>query len=101
MTALPPGRLDAKTERLRAARLEREASQPKPKPEPRNAHYRVLGLRDIMPFSKHRGKTVGQMIDEDLGFVTWLLENTEFEMSPEAEDEYHSRLDPQRPRGAR
>ena len=96
---LPPRPLDEKTARLRAARLARDAALPRP--EPRDGHHRVLGLRDVMPFGKHKGRTIQEIIDERPSYVTWLLEHTRVELSAEAEAEYHARLDPRRPRGAR
>lgn len=96
-SSLPPGQLDAKTARLRAARLARDAALPRT--ERADSHYRVLGLRDAMPFGKFKGRTIEDVIDEDIGYVTWLLEDTRVELSTEAEVEYQSRLDPRRPRG--
>jgi hypothetical protein len=94
---IPPSPLDAKTARLRAARLARDAALPKTERE--DSHYRVLGLHDAMPFGKFKGKTIDGLIDEDIGYVTWLLSDTKVELSTEAEAEYQSRLDPRRPRG--
>lgn len=93
---LPPRPLDDKTARLRAARLARDAGRPRVERDP---HHRVLGLGDPMPFGKHRGRTIGDLIEEEVGYVTWLLEETAVELSREAEEEYHARLDPRRPRG--
>lgn len=87
--------LDAKTIRLREARLARDAAGPKPTPS--SEHHRVFGLEDEIPFGKHRGETLEFVIDADVGYVTWLLGNTQFEMSPAAEREYRYRLDPRRP----
>ena len=86
--------LDDKTARLRAARLARDEGRPK---VDREAHHRVLGLRDPMPFGKHRGKSLEDVIDEDIAYLTWLMENTRVELSLEAEDLYYTATDPRRP----
>lgn len=84
--------LDPKTAALRAARLARDAARPRV--EPADQHYRVFGLLDEIPFGKHRGHTIEFLIDAEIGYVTWLLENTSLELSDDAEREYHSRLGP-------
>ena len=31
---------------------------------------------------------MAELIDEEIGYVTWLLENTNFQLTPDAEREY-------------
>lgn len=90
--------LDERTAALRAARLARDAN--KPKPAPRGEHHRVIGLRSELPFGKYRGRTVEDVMDDDLGYITWMMESTEVEFGTDVEAEYRARLDPRRPRGA-
>jgi len=87
-----------KIARLKAARLKYEASHPNPKPI--YDYHRTLGLYDEMPFGKHKGKTIMQVMDDDLDWITWALENIKtFELSPPAEDEYNARFNRGRPYG--
>jgi hypothetical protein len=97
MSRSPLG-LDARTAALRTARLARDAALPRR--SDRAGHHRVFGLRDVLPFKKHQGKTLEDVMDEDIGYVTWLLENTDVQISDDAEREYHARLDPRRGRQA-
>jgi Exodeoxyribonuclease X-like C-terminal len=91
---IPPMPLDPKIARLRAARLSR------PVPVPTPGAVRTLGLEDELKFGKHKGETLLEVMDSDLSYVTWMMETlTDFVLSDEAEREYHSRLDPRRPRG--
>jgi hypothetical protein len=76
--------------------LARDADRPKVY---LNEHHRVFGLEDEIPFGKHKGMKIADILDVEYSYVTWLLENTDFEMSPDAEAEYQSRLDPRRPGG--
>jgi hypothetical protein len=93
-----PPPLDPKIARLRAARLARDAALPKPGHH--NSHHRVLDLEDEIPFGKHKGMSIEGILDVEIGYVTWLLENTDVELSAAAEAEYRVRLDPRRPTGA-
>jgi hypothetical protein len=80
----PHETLDQKTARLRALRLERDRTQPAHRDPPRN--YRALGLHDEMPFGQYEGKTIEELIDDEPGYVKWLLENLrDFELAPDAE----------------
>lgn len=89
--------IDEKTARLRAARLAREVSSPAIV-APRRL-TQVLGLADELPFGKHRGETVEDVLGRDPSYITWMLENiADYELSEEAECEYYARLDPIRPR---
>lgn len=35
--------------------------------------YRPLDFEDEMPFGKHKGETVAEVIDDDPGYMVWLL----------------------------
>jgi len=78
---------------LRELRLAKEASEPKrPKPEPI-----FYSLETELIFGKHVGKTIEQIIEDDVGYITWCLENIEtFNLDPKAEDMYLLELDPRR-----
>jgi tagatose-1,6-bisphosphate aldolase non-catalytic subunit AgaZ/GatZ len=86
---LAPQSLDPKTAALRAARLARDANRPR---IGLDEHHRVFSLGDEMPFGKHRGMTVADILDAEYDYVTWLLESTDFELSSDAEAEYLSRV---------
>lgn len=42
-------------------------------------------LEDVIPFGKHKGKTLQQIIDEDAQWVSWLIKNTEHDISRTAD----------------
>lgn len=86
---LAPTPLDAKTLALRKARLEKEAADKRAKRRP-DDHHVVLGLEDELPFGKHKGKTIEYLLVEEIGYITWLLENTHVQFSDEVEREYRS-----------
>ena len=88
-----PDPIAERTARLKAARLARERYYP-----PATHAYPVHGLLDALPFGKHRGKVLRDVIDEDHGWVVWALENVrDFEISDEAQAELDLALDVRRP----
>jgi hypothetical protein len=85
-----------KTARLRAARLAREAADKRPKPRPDPT--RLWGLDDELTFGKHKGRTIREVIDEDRGWLVWLLENSDrFALNAAAQAEFDAADDPRRP----
>lgn len=89
-----------KTMRLRAARLEREKASPPPRA--REFNRRPWGLDDELTFGKYKGRTMREVIDEDRGWVVWMLENARdnfFSLAPDAQAEFDASDDPRRPNG--
>jgi hypothetical protein len=39
-----------------------------------------LSFLDPMPVGKYRGELVGTVIEEDPGYVTWLINNTDWRL---------------------
>lgn len=92
-----PESLADRIKRQRDARLAQEARAP------RTLHrsYSVIGLDDALPFGKHAGKLLRDVIDEDPGWVVWAMENINaFEISDAAEAELEVTRDVRRPPGA-
>lgn len=88
-----------KTARLRALRLARDKDKPK-EPSPFNDEYpdRIYELHSEMRFGKHKGKQIDQIMVDDLGYITWCLENIKgFHLSEHAEAVYLELTDPRRP----
>jgi hypothetical protein len=48
------------------------------------SNFAPLGLKNTMPFGKHRGLTIRNLIDEKLFYIEWLLTNTETKFDDEA-----------------
>lgn len=48
--------------------------------------YNPLGLHDILLFKKHKGKKFIDVARKDEQYITWLLENTDFNLDDEAAD---------------
>ena len=56
-----------------------------------NLGYKELSLLDEWPYKKYKDMdmTVGDVIEEDIDYVTWCLENIDgFVLSPDAMDAY-------------
>lgn len=89
-----------KTEKLRALRLERDRQEAKfLAPHSREHKDRIYECEDKMLFGKHHGKTIEQIMVEDIGYITWLLENVaSFHLSDYAEAIYLELTDPRNPR---
>ena len=86
--------IQQKTARLRAQRLERDAKAP----AARDREYPVLGLDDCLPFGKHRGELVRDVVELDPNWLIWALENiSTFEVSDEVMTELDIIKDPRRP----
>lgn len=86
---------EQKIARLRALREARDAK----KPNPIAPDYPILGMRDELPFGKHRGSAVEDVLERDPGWLRWALENVRgFIVTDEVEDELRSLDDPRRPR---
>jgi hypothetical protein len=84
-----------KISRLRALRLARDASKPKAiAPD-----YPILGISDALPFGKHKGESLVDVLESDPGWLRWALENIKgFVITDEVEDELKSLDDPRSPR---
>lgn len=53
------------------------------------ANYQPLGLNDTMPFGKHKGKTIQELINTEVDYIRWLLENSDsFELDEDADAAY-------------
>ena len=51
---------------------------------------RQYRLNETINFGRHKGKTIRHLIDNHLGYVTWLLENTtKFDLTPKADDYFN------------
>lgn len=37
---------------------------------------KLTKLSDVIPFGKHKGETVRKVLDEDPGYLEWLMDNT-------------------------
>jgi len=86
--------LDEKTARLRAQRL---AAHLEVRMRSERS-YPVTGLDDQLPFGKHQGKLLRDVIEEDIGWVVWALESIEtFSITSEAEAELDVARDVRRP----
>lgn len=86
---------EANTARLRALREERDKD--KPKPIEQKYPDRLFDLHDELPFGKHKGKLLEDIFNDDIGYVTWMLENVaNFHLSDHAEAIYLTLLDPRR-----
>lgn len=81
-----PETFDEKTARLKRLREQHEAAFPR-RAQPRSVQ-KIFGLHDSLPFSKkHPNRTLEWIIDNDPGYISYLLENSrDFEMTPEADD---------------
>lgn len=44
---------------------------------------KLYKLTDVMPFGKHKGKQIEDLIYDELGYVTWLFEEDEIEFDVE------------------
>lgn len=86
---------EAKTARLRALRLERDKARAKDNLDVENTYPdRIFDFRDKMPFGKHKGETIEQIMSDDIRYITWLLENVKnFSLSDEAMDVYNILID--------
>lgn len=46
-----------------------------------------VGLNDFFTFGKHKGESVGLVIEEDPSYIQWCLDEVKnFSLQPEAED---------------
>ena len=47
--------------------------------------YPDLDLKDNMPFGKYKGKTIEYIIDTDVSYMSWIIENVKtFKLTKEA-----------------
>lgn len=89
-----PDPLADRIRRQREARLAREAQQPRRE----ERSYPVIGLDDEVPFGKHSGKLLRDVIDDDPGWVVWAIEEIKtFEISDPATDLLELSQDVRRP----
>lgn len=49
--------------------------------------YKPLDFEDEMPFGKHKGETVAEVIDDDPGYMVWLLSEGKCSFTPDVERE--------------
>ncbi len=42
--------------------------------------YPPLGLDSEMPFGKHRGTLIGDLIEKEIGYMKWLIRSTDVEL---------------------
>ena len=104
--------LAEKTARLKALREEKERSALVVQRSERAAHngnvvgsnparrtnFPILGLDDELPFGKHLGKPLREVIEQDPGWIEWAMDHiVTFEISKEAEDELAVVRDVRRP----
>ena len=90
-----------KTARLKALRLERDKNKPK---LPNLYEYpdQLYECDSEMKFGKYKGKIISDIMVEDIGYITWLLENIKnFHLSDHAEAIYLELTDPRRPQKSR
>jgi uncharacterized protein (DUF3820 family) len=52
----------------------------------------MMSTLDEMPFGKHKGKALGTVIEEDISYVTWMLEKTDVTLDEDALEYYHKCL---------
>ena len=50
--------------------------------KPTGNAYAPLELADTMPFGKHKGKTVGQVVKEAPDYISWMLDQGKTKFSP-------------------
>lgn len=50
-------------------------------------NYPPLDFDDEMPFGKHKGETVAEVIDDDPSYMVWLLSEGKTGFTPEVERE--------------
>ncbi len=87
-----------KSMRLRAARLARDGAQSKREIAPR---WQPFGLEDELPFGKHQGSTVQEVVDTDVDWLIWAIDNIkDFCLTSDAEFEVLADDDPRRTRRA-
>jgi hypothetical protein len=49
---------------------------------------KIYSLEDTILFGKHKGEPMADIIDHDIGYVTYLIEEQEFELDNEAYEYY-------------
>lgn len=54
--------------------------------------YPPIGLDDRLPFRKHRGKELWEVLETDPDYVTWLIEEADVQLTNEAFEEYQKRM---------
>lgn len=83
-----PPTIDPKIARLKALREAKEALRPKRDFPPPLRPRHVLGLDDEMPFGKHKGKQISDLLDDDPRYLLWAYnEIPDFALTDEAEHE--------------
>lgn len=50
-----------------------------------------IELNQPFPFGKHKGKTLKHIIERDISYLDWLMENTDVKISEEAEAFYQDK----------
>jgi uncharacterized protein (DUF3820 family) len=83
--------------RLRKLREERDKNTPKALLYESQYPDRIFDLDEEMPFGKYRGKLLADILNDNIDYITWLLENIKnFHLSEHAEAVYLTLLDPRR-----
>ena len=54
--------------------------------------YPPVGLDDALRFGKHKGKELWEVLEKDLSYVTWLIDEAGVRLDNEAFAEYQRRL---------
>lgn len=55
---------------------------------------KVYGLNSVLEFGKYKGQTIKQVLEQNVDYITWCLENiNHFALDEEAELEWDSILD--------
>lgn len=53
-----------------------------------------IGLEDNFDFGKYKGKSVEAVINEDVKYIEWCIDNVDgFELDNEAYEDYEDKLD--------
>lgn len=45
---------------------------------------KILKFNELFPFGKYKGQLLEDVIQEDASYITWVIENTDWELDNEA-----------------
>lgn len=54
---------------------------------------KIYSLEDTVLFGKYKGETIHDIIDHDIGYVDYLIEEQMFELDNKAYEYYESKID--------
>lgn len=54
---------------------------------------KIYSLKDTVLFGKYKGESIQDIIDHDIDYVTYLIEEQMFELDNKAYEYYESRID--------